>query len=124
MRPVVTTSWLAARLGSPELRVVDGSWYLPGSGRDAPAEYLAGHIPGAVFFDLDASSDAGTSLPHMLPSAEAFAARMSALGIGSAHELVIYDGSGVNMSAARVWWAFRVFGHDRVAVLDGGLGKW
>lgn len=124
MQPVVTTSWLAARLGSSGLRVLDGSWYLPGSGRDAAAEYLAGHIPGAVFFDLDASSDAGTSLPHMLPSPEAFAARMSALGIGSSDELVIYDGSGVNLSAARVWWTFRVFGHQRVAVLDGGLGKW
>jgi thiosulfate/3-mercaptopyruvate sulfurtransferase len=104
--------------------VIDGSWYLPGSGRDAAREYAAGHIPGAVFFDLDASSDAGTSLPHMLPSPEAFAARMSALGIGSSDELVIYDGSGVNLSAARVWWTFRVFGHERVAVLDGGLGKW
>jgi thiosulfate/3-mercaptopyruvate sulfurtransferase len=124
MQPVVTTSWLAARLGSLGLRVLDGSWYLPGSGRDAAAEYLAGHIPGAIFFDLDASSDAGTPLPHMLPSPEAFAARMSALGIGSSDELVVYDGSGVNLSAARVWWTFRVFGHQRVAVLDGGLGKW
>jgi thiosulfate/3-mercaptopyruvate sulfurtransferase len=124
MRPVVTSSWLAARLGAPGLRVVDGSWYLPDSGRDAAAEYLVGHIPGAVFFDLDASSDPGTSLPHMLPSPDAFAARMSALGIASTDELVIYDGSGVNLSAARVWWMFRVFGHERVAVLDGGLGKW
>jgi thiosulfate/3-mercaptopyruvate sulfurtransferase len=124
MQPVVTTPWLAARLGSPGLRVIDGSWYLPGSGRDAAAEYLAGHIPGAVFFDLDASSDAGTSLPHMLPSPEAFAARMSALGIANSDEVVVYDGSGVNLSAARVWWTFRVFGHQTVAVLDGGLGKW
>jgi thiosulfate/3-mercaptopyruvate sulfurtransferase len=104
--------------------VLDGSWYLPGSGRDAAAEYLAGHIPGAVFFDLDATSDPGTSLPHMLPSPEAFAAAMSALGITNSDELVIYDGSGVNLSAARVWWTFRVYGHQRVAVLDGGLGKW
>jgi thiosulfate/3-mercaptopyruvate sulfurtransferase len=124
MQPVVTTSWLAARLGSPGLRVIDGSWYLPGSGRDAAAEYLAGHIPGALFFDLDASSDPGTSLPHMLPSPEAFAARMSALGIANSDQLVVYDGSGVNLSAARVWWTFRVFGHQAVAVLDGGLGKW
>jgi thiosulfate/3-mercaptopyruvate sulfurtransferase len=124
MQPVVTTSWLAARLGSPGLRVLDGSWYLPGSGRDAATEYLAGHIPGAVFFDLDATSDPGTSLPHMLPSPEAFAAGMTELGITNSDELVIYDGSGANLSAARVWWTFRVFGHQRVAVLDGGLGKW
>jgi thiosulfate/3-mercaptopyruvate sulfurtransferase len=124
MQPVVTTSWLAARLGSPGLRVLDGSWYLPSSGRDAAAEYLAGHIPGAVFFDLDASSDTSTSLPHMLPSPEAFATRVSALGIANSDEVVIYDGSGANVSAARVWWTFRVFGHPLVAVLDGGLGKW
>ena len=104
--------------------MVDGSWYLPGSERDPAAEYLAGHIPGAVFFDLDANSDAGTTLPHMLPSAEAFAERMSSLGISNSDDIVVYDGSGINFSAARVWWTFRAFGHDRVAVLDGGLGKW
>jgi thiosulfate/3-mercaptopyruvate sulfurtransferase len=104
--------------------VVDGSWSLPGSGRDAAAEYAAGHIPGAVFFDLDASSDISTSLPHMLPEAERFAARMSALGLNDGDDLIIYDGSGANLSAARVWWTFRVFGHYRVAVLDGGMGKW
>ena len=124
MQPVVSTSWLAARIGDPGLRVLDGSWYLPGSNRDPAAEYAAGHIPGALFFDLDANSDAGTSLPHMLPSAEVFAERMSALGVANSDELVIYDGSGVNLSAARVWWTFRVFGHERVAVLDGGLSKW
>jgi thiosulfate/3-mercaptopyruvate sulfurtransferase len=121
---VVSTSWLAARLGSAGLRVVDASWYLPGSGRDAAAEYLVGHIPGAIFFDLDASSEAGTPLPHMLPSAAAFAARMSSLGLNDGDDLVIYDGSGTNLSAARVWWTFRVFGHEQVAVLDGGIGKW
>lgn len=104
--------------------MVDGSWYLPGSGRDAALEYAAGHIPGAVFFDLDASSDTNTSLPHMLPEADQFAARMSALGLNDTDDLVVYDGSGVNLSAARVWWTFRVFGHRRTAVLDGGLGKW
>jgi thiosulfate/3-mercaptopyruvate sulfurtransferase len=104
--------------------VVDGSWYLPGSGREAAAEYLSGHIPGAIFFDLDANSDRDTSLPHMLPTAGLFASRMSSLGLNDADDLVIYDGSGANLSAARVWWTFRVFGHQRVAVLDGGLGKW
>lgn len=103
---------------------MDGSWYLPGSGRDAAAEYVAGHLPGAVFFDLDASSDTRSTLPHMLPQAEQFAARMSGLGLNDTDDLIVYDGSGANLSAARVWWTFRVFGHSRVAVLDGGLGKW
>jgi thiosulfate/3-mercaptopyruvate sulfurtransferase len=121
---LVSTDWLAEYLGRPGLRVVDGSWYLPGSGRDAAAEYVSGHIPGAVFFDLDASSDRATALPHMLPSADAFAERMSSLGLSDTDDLVIYDGSGVNLSAPRVWWTCRAFGHDRVAVLDGGMVKW
>ena len=121
---LVSTEWLDARLGGPGLRVVDGSWYLPTGGRDAAAEYAAGHIPGAVFFDLDLTSDPGTPLPHMLPSAEAFAERMSVLGLNDDDDLVVYDGSGANLSAGRVWWMFRAFGHDRVAVLDGGMGKW
>jgi thiosulfate/3-mercaptopyruvate sulfurtransferase len=104
--------------------VVDGSWYLPGSGRDAAQEHAAGHIPGAVFFDLDASSDPGSALPHMLPESEWFAYRMSSLGLNDTDDLIVYDGSGANLSAARVWWSFRVFGHSRVAVLDGGLRKW
>ena len=121
---LVSTEWLAARLGRADVRVVDGSWYLPSSGRDAAAEHAAGHIPGAVFFDLDASSEAGTALPHMLPAAAEFAARMSALGLDDRSTIVVYDGSGVNLSAPRVWWTFRVFGHRAAAVLDGGLGKW
>ncbi len=124
LSPLVTTSWLAEHLARPGLRVVDGSWYLPTSGRDPAAEFLAGHIPGAVFFDLEASSDPASTLPHMLPSAEAFAERMSALGIDSADDVIVYDGSGKNLSAPRVWWMFRTFGHERVAVLDGGFGKW
>jgi thiosulfate/3-mercaptopyruvate sulfurtransferase len=123
-KALVTTEWLADRLGHPRLRVVDGSMYLPTSGRDAAAEYAAAHLPGAVFFDLEATSDRRSSLPHMLPSAADFAERMSALGLDDADDIVVYDGSGANLSAARVWWMFRVFGHDRVAVLDGGIGKW
>jgi thiosulfate/3-mercaptopyruvate sulfurtransferase len=103
---------------------VDGSWYLPGTGRDAAAEYGAGHIPGAVFFDLDTSSEIATPLPHMLPSESTFAARMSSLGLSDSDDIVVYDGSGANLSAARVWWMFRSFGHPRTAVLDGGIGKW
>ena len=120
----VSTGWLAARLGTSGIRVVDASWYLPGSDRDAAADYRAGHIPGAVFFDIDAISDQRSPLPHMLPSAADFAARMSTLGLSDSDTLVIYDGSGVNLSAARVWWMFRIFGHDRVTVLDGGMEKW
>ena len=106
------------------MRIVDASWYLPGSGRDPAAEYRAGHIPGAVFFDIDALSDRQSPLPHMLPPAADFAAGMAALGLNDSDTLVIYDGSGVNLSAARVWWTFRTFGHAKVAVLDGGMGKW
>ncbi len=123
-RGLVSTDWLAGRLGHPRLRVVDGSWHLPGSGRDAAGEYDTAHVPGAVFLDLDASSDRTSSLPHMLPSADEFAERMSALGLNDADDIVVYDGSGSNLSAARAWWMFRAFGHQRVAVLDGGIRKW
>jgi thiosulfate/3-mercaptopyruvate sulfurtransferase len=122
--PIVSTAWLAARLGRADVRVVDGSWYLPQMSRDAAGEFARERIPGAVFFDLDASSDAGTTLPHMLPSAADFAQRMSRLGLDDASTIVVYDGSGVNLSAPRAWWMFRVFGHRAAAVLDGGLAKW
>ena len=121
---LVSTAWLGERLTRPGLRVVDASWYLPSAGRDAEAEYLAGHIPGAVFFDLDANSDPSTDLPHMLPEAGDFAERMGKLGIGDEDDVVVYDGSGSNLSAARAWWMFRAFGHDRVGVLDGGMAQW
>ena len=121
---LVSAEWLAQRLGKPNVRVVDGSWYLPTDPRNAAAEYTAAHIPGAVFFDLDASSDHSTPLPHMLPTAADFSVRMSALGLSDADDIVVYDGSGTNLSAARVWWMFRVFGHRAVAVLDGGFGAW
>jgi thiosulfate/3-mercaptopyruvate sulfurtransferase len=121
---LISTAWLGERLTRPRLRVVDASWYLPGTGRDAEAEYLAGHIPGAVYFDLDANSDPSIDLPHMLPDAGAFAERMGGLGVGDEDDVVVYDGSGSNLSAARAWWMFRAFGHDRVAVLDGGMGRW
>ena len=122
--PLVSTEWLAARLDRSDLRVVDGSWYLPQSGRDGADEHAEGHIPGAVFFDLDASSDPAATLPHMLPAPDDFAARMSRLGLDDGNIVVVYDGSGVNLSAPRVWWMFRTFGHRATAVLDGGLGKW
>jgi thiosulfate/3-mercaptopyruvate sulfurtransferase len=123
-RSLVSTEWLAAHLGDPDVAVVDASMYLPTSGRDAAREYEEGHIADAVFFDIEASSDTASHLPHMLPSAEAFAGRMSALGLSDGDDIVVYDGSGANLSAGRAWWMFRLFGHERVAVLDGGLGKW
>lgn len=121
---LVSTAWLADRLGRPGLRVLDASWYLPSAGRNAPAEHSSGHIPGAVFFDLDATSDPATPLPHMLPPAEQFARQMSELGLADEDDLVVYDGSGTNISAARAWWTLRAFGHARTAVLDGGIGLW
>jgi thiosulfate/3-mercaptopyruvate sulfurtransferase len=104
--------------------VVDASWYLPTSGRDAAGEFADARIPGAVFYDLDASSDRATALPHMLPPADEYAERMASLGLSDDDTIVVYDGSGVNLSAPRVWWTFRVFGHARTSVLDGGMVKW
>ena len=124
-RHVVGTDWLAGNRGAPGLVVLDGSWHLPAEQRDPRAEYRAGHIPGAVFFDIDDISDETTALPHMLPSAAKFAQRMARLGVGDGDCIVVYDASAPGlMSAARVWWTLRAFGHDNVAVLDGGLKKW
>jgi thiosulfate/3-mercaptopyruvate sulfurtransferase len=122
-RWLVSTDWLAARLGAPATAVVDGSFYLPALRRDAKAEYLAGHVPGAVFFDIDAIADHSTSLPHMLPNAAQFAQDVGRLGIGDEDTIVIYDGAGLG-GAPRVWWTFRVFGARNVFILDGGLPKW
>jgi thiosulfate/3-mercaptopyruvate sulfurtransferase len=122
--PLVSTGWLAAHLTEPGLVILDTSWYLPTTGRSAAEEFLVGHLPGALFFDLDAASDETSPLPHMLPSESAFARYVGSLGIGGDSAIVVYDTSGGNMSAARVWWMFRAFGHATVAVLDGGLGKW
>jgi thiosulfate/3-mercaptopyruvate sulfurtransferase len=122
--PLVATQWLADRLGAPGLVVMDASWYLPTSGRDPGKEYPAGHIPGAVRFDIDALSDPNSPLPHMMPDPGAFAAAIGASGVGDQDTVIVYDGSGNNLSAARAWWMFRAFGHEQVALLDGGFGKW
>ncbi|HTO10199.1 MAG TPA: 3-mercaptopyruvate sulfurtransferase [Candidatus Binatia bacterium] len=121
--PLITTEWLAKHLGEHDLRVLDGTWHMPQLKRDARAEFAQAHIPGAAFFDIDAIADHSTNLPHMLPDAGTFAAAVGALGIGSGDRVVVYDVRGV-ISAARVWWTFRAFGHDAVGVLDGGLRKW
>lgn len=121
--PVVSTAWLAERLGSPDVRIVDGSWHMPNAGRSAREEHGKVHIPGAVFFDIDAIADRTVDLPHMLPTPEAFAEAAGRLGLGRDATIVVYDSHGL-FSAARVWWTLRTMGYDKVFVLDGGLPRW
>ncbi|MEM7674561.1 MAG: 3-mercaptopyruvate sulfurtransferase [Myxococcota bacterium] len=118
----VTPAWLAQHLQDDDIRIVDGSWYLPSQNRDARQEYEAAHLPGAIFFDISALSRPDTDLPHMLPEPSAFAQAVQAMGIGDEHRVVVYD-DGL-FSAARVWWTFRVFGHNNVRILDGGRSAW
>jgi thiosulfate/3-mercaptopyruvate sulfurtransferase len=120
--PLATPEWLADVLGAGDLKIVDGSWRMPGN-PPAHLDFERRRIPSAVFFDLDAIADQSTFLPHMLPSPEEFAARVGAVGIRRRDRVVIYDDAGL-FSAARVWWTFRAMGHDLVCVLDGGLPKW
>ena len=122
-RWLVSTDWLAARLGQPDVVAIDGSFYLPAMKRDAAAEYLTGHIPGAVRFDIDEIADKSIPLPHMLPSPEQFALAVGRLGISERDTIVVYDGAGL-FSSPRVWWTFRLFGAQNVFILDGGLPKW
>ncbi|MFU1478772.1 3-mercaptopyruvate sulfurtransferase [Roseovarius sp. C7] len=120
---LVSTGWLADHLKDPDVRVLDGTWHMPATGRDAKAEFEARHIPNARFFDIDDVSDHRSDLPHMVPPVEKFMSRVRALGVGDGHKIVVYDAQGL-FSAARVWWLFRLMGHDQIAVLDGGLPKW
>ena len=122
-KTLVSTEWLADHLKDPDLRIFDASWYLPDMNRDARAEYEAGHIPGARYFDIDEISDHRSELPHMVPPPEKFISRMRAMGVGDGHQVVVYDGAGL-FSAARVWWLFRLMGKTDIAVLDGGFAKW
>ena len=123
MDSLVSTEWLAKELGASDLRIVDASWHLPDSGRDAPAEYEAGHIPGAVFMDLRDLVDSSSAVPNTLPQPEKFASRMQSLGLGDGSRIVLYDDSPVK-SAARAWFMLRMFGAHDVAILDGGIAKW
>jgi thiosulfate/3-mercaptopyruvate sulfurtransferase len=124
MDALVSSEWLLGELGASDLRIVDASYFLPADGRDAAADYEAGHIPGAVFLDLGGLADTATDLPLMLPSPEKFASRMQSLGLGDGSRIVLYDDSPYK-SAARAWWMLaRVFGAHGVAILDGGLAKW
>jgi thiosulfate/3-mercaptopyruvate sulfurtransferase len=120
---LVSTEWLAAHLDDPHLRVLDSSYKQPGVVPTARQDYDSGHIPGAVFFDIDDVADPGTTLPHMIPSAKRFAGKMAERGIGNDDRVVVYDTVGLS-SAGRAWWMLRLFGHDNVALLDGGLPKW
>lgn len=119
----VSTQWLAGHLRAPDLVVFDASWHMPAAGRDPKAEYIAEHIPGAVFFDIDGIADHSTGLPHMLPDPVAFSAAMRKLGFGDGMRAVIYDSAGL-FSAPRLWWTLRAFGVKDVCLLEGGLPKW
>jgi len=122
-QPFVSPSWLQEHLNDPNLVVIDGSWYLPTQNRDPEAEYLAGHIPGAVRFDIDTVKDTSSTLPHMLPSPEDFAKAVGAMGISEDMTIVVYDGAGL-FSAPRVRWTFQVFGARDVSILEGGFPAW
>ena len=117
------TDELARELDAPDLVIIDASWHMPAENRNAYEEYLAEHIPGAIFFDIDEIADTKSGLPHMLPPPEKFSSRMRSMGIGDGSRIVVYDSAGL-FSAARVWWTFRVMGVDDVSVLNGGLPKW
>lgn len=123
MSPFVTTDWLAQHLTDPNLVVLDASWHMPAANRDAAAEYRAGHIPGAVFFDIDAVADTTTDLPHMLPAPNDFARMVGALGIAEDMTIVIYDELGL-FSAPRAWWTFKTMGASDIRLLEGGGPKW
>ncbi len=123
MTPLIQPEALLSALGRPGLAVLDATYFLPNENQDAAANFTAAHLPGARFFDIDKVADNASGLPHMLPSPEMFAETISALGIGDETQLVVYDQRGI-FSAPRLWWMFRVFGHDNVQVLDGGLPGW
>jgi thiosulfate/3-mercaptopyruvate sulfurtransferase len=123
MELLVTTDWLAKELGASDLRIVDATWFMPDGGRNAAAEYEGGHIPGAVFMDINEIADAGSDLPNMLPPPEKFASRMQSLGLGDGSRVVVYDDSPFK-SSTRAWWMLTLFGAHDVAILDGGIAKW
>jgi thiosulfate/3-mercaptopyruvate sulfurtransferase len=123
MQPLVTTAWLEAELGKPDLVVFDATKYLPNEDKDGNAEFLRAHIPGARYFDIDLIADPDSDLPHMVPTPARFARLMGELGVSNHSRVVFYDQKGL-ASAARGWWLMGLFGHDNAAVLDGGLPKW
>jgi thiosulfate/3-mercaptopyruvate sulfurtransferase len=120
---LVETDWLAENLGDPSIRIIDASWHLPAAGRSGGDEFSVAHIPGAVFWDIDAIADPNSSLPHMMPDEATFEGYMKTLGISNDQHIVIYDDVSM-MTAPRVWWTLRAFGHNRVSLLNGGQVKW
>ena len=120
---LVEADWLIDNINNPQIRILDASWHMPNSGRNGSEEYRAAHIPGAQFFDIDQIADTDHEMPHMLPSEDAFSEAISALGIGKDHHVIAYDSLGL-FSAARAWWMFRIFGHENVSILNGGLPAW
>ena len=121
--PLVDTDWLYAHLGAPDIRTIDASWFMPDEGRNAAQEFEKAHIPGSAYFDIDDIADDSSDLPHMVPSAAKFSSRVRRMGLGDGVKIVVYDNNRF-FASARVWWMFRLFGHDDVVVLDGGLSKW
>ena len=122
-KSLVSTSWLVDHLDDPKVKIIDGSWHLPTTGRDGHKEYLNMHIPGAVYFNIDKISDSSSTLPHMMPSLKIFNSKISEMGISNSHNVIIYDSEGL-FSAPRVWWMFRTFGHKNVSVMTGGFKSW
>ena len=122
-KSLVSTSWLVDHLNDPNVKIIDGSWHLPTSGRDGYKEYLDMHIPGAVYFDIERISNTSSALPHMMPSAEVFSSKVREMGVSNSHKIIIYDSQGI-FSAPRVWWMFRAFGHKNVSVMTGGFKSW
>ena len=120
---IVDTAWLGENINSPNIRVIDATWYLPNSGKTGFEDYKKEHIPGAVFWDIDSISDPYSSLPHTMPNEEVFEGHMNAIGISNHHKLIVYDNVKM-MTAPRVWWMLRAFGHNNISVLDGGMIKW
>ncbi len=121
---LVSTQWAADHMSAPDVRLVDCTYFLPNQDRDAKAEYAEQHLEGAVFFDIDDIKDPESPLPHMFPPAHIFSAKVRKLGLGDGNRIICYDANGGSMASARVWWMFRTFGHNDVAVMDGGLPRW
>ncbi len=122
-KSLVSTDWLAEHITAPDVRTVDATWFMPAANRNPRNEFEAEHIPGSVFFDIDVVVDDSTPLPHTMPSPEKFSSAMRSLGLGDGNRIVVYD-NNMGMAAHRLWWMLRVFGHEDVAVLDGGIKKW
>lgn len=120
---LVSTSWLAENIDNPNIRIFDSSWHMPNAGRDAIAEYNTGHIPNALFFDVDEIANTDSTLPHMMPSEEKMASRLRSFGVTNSNHIIIYDNSA-GLSATRGWYMFKTFGHENVSILDGGMAKW